>query len=333
MGGRSSRIEYVTDPALLDQIKRLKSQLDSHSRDSQQTISNLQSQLQSQLQNISNLQATINILQKEADNLKEELQKPIRERQAKMKFINDLGLKVTYTNKIILVGHKGQGKSTFLYLLGEGEKPEKSFSDGTQIIETTINQNEFCDTIGIMGWELINLLKLFVLSIYNGIPQDIVVFCQDRVYHAMVCLGALGILNPMIVSMQSNVWTQINKNRITLLNQSVKGKNIKRVKPESDLDLIYRLDDFEEFKKMGLYPITHHDNIRQIADRRKQEGINPFGQVQSLLGTTIKIQDNEPEIREILFRMIYIYEKKYKKMPKGQLAFMNNAQLNEFEKL
>jgi len=43
-------------------------------------------------------------------------------------------------------------------------------------------------------------------------------------------------------------------------------------------------------------------------------------------------QDNDLR-KELVFRFIYIYEKKYKSLKNGELQFMNNAKLEEFGQL
>mgnify|MGYP001118020633 CR=1 FL=1 len=111
------------------------------------------------------LQDELENMRKEAAKNEELLKKPIRDRENRVTFVNDLKLELKQTETIVLVGQKGKGKSTFLYLLGEGPKPEKAYTDGTT---ATLAEQEFCDTIGIHGWEMHNLAKLLVLLIYRG---------------------------------------------------------------------------------------------------------------------------------------------------------------------
>ena len=56
----------------------------------------------------------------------------------------------------------------------------------------------FIHSIGLRGWTEEEVLKLFVLMIYDGIPKDIIVFANGRVEHLIVILSLLGTINLMI---------------------------------------------------------------------------------------------------------------------------------------
>ena len=60
-----------------------------------------------------------------------QLEKDVKDRENKMKYVNDLELPIRQINSLLLVGPKGFGKSTFMWLLGRGEEPSSTFGDGS----------------------------------------------------------------------------------------------------------------------------------------------------------------------------------------------------------
>lgn len=52
-------------------------------------------------------------LRQSLQNIEREKQKIIVELNEKIKYVNNLILKINYTNKTLLIGNKGAGKSTF----------------------------------------------------------------------------------------------------------------------------------------------------------------------------------------------------------------------------
>ncbi len=77
----------------------------------------------------------------------------------------------------LIMGVKGSGKSTFIYLRGLGLKPTKSATDGTRAYTVIDHASDdvlvteranYTDTIGLMGWAVDDLYKLIVLLIYTG---------------------------------------------------------------------------------------------------------------------------------------------------------------------
>ncbi|OWA52251.1 hypothetical protein BV898_16709 [Hypsibius exemplaris] len=265
-------------------------------------------------------------------DLQIELRKPILDREAKVGFVNSLGLEIKQNEKLLLVGPKGMGKSTFMWLLNAGEKPVQSLSDGTVEI---VQLKKFVDSIGLSGWSTEELLKLLVLMIYDGIPKDLIIFGNDRIDIPLTNLGLLGINNPMIVMMFGDFWQKYEprkggRQRIHLLDDS---NGVRRVQPVEDLDLVYNLDVYADIKEFGRgTPITHHDNIDALVrDRCEKAKIRPFQHLLEILGKTftVKATENDHGI-EMLFRFIYIYEKKF---GRDRLAFMNKATLQDFANL
>ncbi|OQV22020.1 hypothetical protein BV898_04230 [Hypsibius exemplaris] len=265
-------------------------------------------------------------------DLEIELRKPILDREAKVSFVNSLGLDIKQNEKLLLVGPKGMGKSTFMWLLNAGEKPVPSISDGTVEI---VQLQKFVDSIGLTGWSTEELLKLLVLMIYDGIPKDLIIFGNDRIDIPLTNLGLLGINNPMIVMMFGDFWQKYEprkggRQRIHLLEDN---HGVRRVQPVEDLDMVYNLDVYADIKEFGRgTPITHHDNLDGLVRNRCEKAkIRPFQHLLDILGKTFTVKAGENDHgTEMLFRFIYIYEKKF---GKDRLAFMNKATLQDFANL
>jgi len=63
-------------------------------------------------------------------------------------------------------------------------------------------------------------------------------------------------------------------------------------------------------------------------------GVCPFEAILNALGTTFQVQMQEPNFRvELIFRYLYIYHKKYQYLPDGDLLFMNECDLDDFDKV
>jgi len=260
-------------------------------------------------------------LEREKQKIIDELNKPIKELNEKIKYVNDLNLKINYTNKVLLIGNKGAGKSTYLWLIKIGKKPEPSLQDGTTKLEF---HNGYIDTIGII-WSYESLLKLIVLLIYSEFPKDVMIFTNDRVMPPLTLLATIGIINPIIVILHSNFWKLYNNKKIELDNNNF-------VKDNSDLEYIYNFDAYNKIKDLNIgKTITHQDNINKIILERNQHSISPFENIIKEIGNKIIInKENNNASIQCLFRFIYIYDKKYKNIPNGTQLFLNNATLSEF---
>ncbi|XP_055329755.1 uncharacterized protein LOC129582287 [Paramacrobiotus metropolitanus] len=258
-----------------------------------------------------------------------ELQLPIKEREERIAYVNSRKLPIRQTESVLLLGMKGLGKSTFLWLLNKGPKPKPSRSDGTVEI---LHVDGFVDSIGLRGWGPEELLKLLVLMIYDGIPKDLIVFGNDRIQLPIMSLGLLGVNNPMIVMMSSEFWRNLepedeDDQPIHLVEDA---KGVRRVEPEKDLRRVYNMKVYAEIKKhqLGTTPITHHDDLESLVRTRNDAGIRPFQFLMDGLGQQFHVEKENDHYMEALFRFIYIYETKYKR---DRLKFMNNATLQEFK--
>lgn len=278
------------------------------------------------------LNNTLSEMRKELSKLQDDLARPVRDREEKVNFVNNLKVPIKVNSSLLILGQKGSGKSTFLYLLGVGPKPEKCLTDGSKEI-TMSKADAFTDTIGLQ-WTLDGLFKLMVLLIYKGIPSDLIVCGNDRVLQATEALSLLGINSPLIVMMKpSTLWDGLEEKEIYLVADS---NGVMKVNPPRKLQRLYYLDMYEKLASLGVgRGITHEDDIQSIRVDRKTAGLNPFNSLVSKLGATYTapatIAASADKRLEILFRFLWIYEKKYKGLPQGDLKFMNSCQLSEFE--
>ena len=247
------------------------------------------------------------------------------ERRPRADYVNKLKLHVRVTDTILLVGPKGMGKSTFLWLLGEGDKPRLSLSDGT----TDVTQRgKFIDTMGLNAWTIEEFVKLLVLFLYRGFPRDLIVFTNGKVAHPISTLALAGIKNPMVVILSSTFWRSFNKGHITLTRDN--SSRIQQVSQMSDLEEIYHEELYCAVRSLGMgTPVTHR-NITEISEKRARASILPF---QNLLGRLPKGQyvvdpnNSENEISELLFRFIYIYDKIY---ARDAASFMSRGKQQDF---
>lgn len=142
-----------------------------------------------------------------------ELNKPAQERKAKADHVNAMKVLVARTESVLLLGRKGMGKSTFLFLIGEGEKPSPSFGDGTVQFQKSKSEM-YMDSIGC-DWTLANVFKVIAVLLCNGgIPKDMIIFTNDRIAEAVEALALARILNPMLVVMKTAVWENINEGMV-----------------------------------------------------------------------------------------------------------------------
>jgi len=269
---------------------------------------------------VADLELAMKKLERERIETENRLNKPIRDMEEKMKFVNNLNLRINYTNKTLLIGNKGTGKSTYLWLLKVEEKPNPSFKDGTTKL---VFHKDYIDTIGIV-WSHESLIKLLVLLIYTEFPRDLIIFTNDRIMQPMSVLASVEIITPIIVILHSSFWTMYNKGKIQL------DKNNNTL-DKDDLHLIYNTNSYEQIKAMQLgQTITHEDDIKRILNGRVTNNVEPFTNIKQILGDKFKIDNSSSSLVSCIFRYIYIYEKYYKTNVDGMQLFLNSAELVEF---
>ncbi|XP_055332393.1 uncharacterized protein LOC129584283 isoform X2 [Paramacrobiotus metropolitanus] len=276
---------------------------------------------------VNNLIKNIQQAEQRAQTIAAQIERPARDRARKVAFVNGLNLCIRQTDSLLLVGAKGTGKSTFLWLLNKGDQPKRTTSDGTGEI---IHLEGYVDSIGLRGWTPEELWKLFVLLIYHGMPKDIIVFSNDRVDLPVTTLGLLGITNPMFVIMSSDFWRNHQspvggRPRIELVEDC---RGVRRVFPESDLEHVYNLPVYRDIEEYHLgTPITHHTDIEELVRKRADIGVQPFRFLMDKLGSRFHLDNENDHHLEAIFRFIWIYEKQYQR---DALGFMNNASLQDF---
>jgi len=102
--------------------------------------------------------------------LEEQLQRPVQDRARKARYVNGLRLDCRKSKTVLLAGHKGHYKTSFLYWYGvERTKPIKTFADATKVVASPLGSGLYCDSIGLTSWDLQNILKLIVLLLEQGI--------------------------------------------------------------------------------------------------------------------------------------------------------------------
>lgn len=269
-------------------------------------------------------------------------------RQAKVDFVNGLNLDIKHTESLLLLGPKGMHKSTYLWLRGLGDKPQphapaassSSSSGSSAQCGSTVTIKHvaggFIDTIGLRGWSPEELLKLMVLLIYHGLPQDLIAFSSDRTLGPLASLALLGLANPMVVILHGNFWEVVSPPReVVKLVPTVDaaGRFVQRVEPEANLRELYHQHGYAMAREHGLgQPITHHEDPATLMAERRAAGIHPFEHLRQKLGQRFTAHVDPAAADhtvEMLFRLIFIYEKVYNK---DDLAFMNDAALDDFHK-
>eukprot|EP00465_Bigelowiella_longifila_P014795 CAMPEP_0185258086 /NCGR_PEP_ID=MMETSP1359-20130426/7063_1 /TAXON_ID=552665 /ORGANISM="Bigelowiella longifila, Strain CCMP242" /LENGTH=332 /DNA_ID=CAMNT_0027843441 /DNA_START=14 /DNA_END=1012 /DNA_ORIENTATION=- len=263
---------------------------------------------------------------KEIARLNKLIEKPIQDRKKKVDFVNGLKLEIKNTEKTLLIGSKGKGKSTFLWLQGKGPKPEKSMKDGTTKL---VYGDDFIDTVGI-NWTVESLLKLFVIFIYRGIPSDVLVVHNDRIVGPIQKLAAVGVATPMAAIMRdmSLFYELVEDGAITIQE----GKNGDIDIPERKLKFLYNLDAAKEISGLSLCKTVMHHNMDAAIEERSNAKVAPFAGLLTVLGqrfTAPSEADGLSPLKEHLFLLIHLFEKKYREKKDGELDCLNNATLIE----
>lgn len=137
-------------------------------------------------------------------------------------------------------------------------------------------------------------------------------------------LGSVGIINPIIVILHSNFWKLYNKGKIDLDENNYVE--------EDDLEFIYNFDAYEKINKLNLgTTITHQNNLKELLKNRYNNSVKPFENIKKLIGEKFVINTKfDNQYMDLIFRFIYIYDKKYKNKENSIQEFLNHAVLSEF---
>ncbi|XP_055339032.1 uncharacterized protein LOC129588710 [Paramacrobiotus metropolitanus] len=305
-------------------LERLQRKHKEEQQEIQEKMKNEQREYQEKLNSYSQ---RISEAKKRMQEIQDQMEKPIKDREQKLAFVNGLGLPIRETDNVLLLGPKGMGKSTFLWLLNKGEKPTRTMHDGTKDL---VQVPGFTDSIGLRAWTPEELLKLLTLLIYDGIPRDLIIFSNERIDLPVTSLGLVGINNPMFVVMSSAFWSNYglradNPRKINLIQDE---RGVRRIQPEENLGAAYNMEIYRIIREEGLgTPLTHHDNLEDMVQRRHSNGVQPFQYFIDKLRDQFTVEMENDSTMEALFRFVYLYEKVYEK---DRLKFMNMATLEEF---
>jgi len=137
-------------------------------------------------------------LQKDYESLVKTVESEGKEYDKIHNYILNGKFRIRSGDKYALIGPKGSGKSTFIWMHNLCEKPIESLKDGT----TQVTSNDdVIDTIGI-DITLEHLLRLIVLFIIKGIPNTLYLFYNsDRLIEPKLLLQMLGIPKCYLVSL------------------------------------------------------------------------------------------------------------------------------------
>lgn len=137
-----------------------------------------------------NLAGEILRVQKQMEELVESTRKEEKMLAKMSDYFKEKPIQIRYTNKFGFIGPKGMGKTTFIWMHGRCEKPQKVLDDGTK--EILYNSATTVDTIGI-PMTLEHLLRLMALFLINEVPNSLYLFGNDRITEPILLLSHLGI--------------------------------------------------------------------------------------------------------------------------------------------
>lgn len=114
-------------------------------------------------------------------------------------------LRFRFDGTYAVLGNKGMGKSTFLWLRGEGVRPTPSFRNGTT---ETIKMGSHVDTIGT-SFEIESILKQVSVLLVKDTPSHVILCNGDRTERPLLALSHLFIKNvPCIYINPSRVFEE-----------------------------------------------------------------------------------------------------------------------------
>jgi len=197
---------------------------------SSETHSDLKSQIEKLNKEIVALRLKAN-----ADEVKyESIRKFVNERKFTIGFMQD---------KMALMGPKGAGKSTWLWMRGYGAKPDNVVGDGT--IELELSENvDYLDTVGI-DFNFHGVMKFMAcLIVHNHFPDTLIVCCNAHlVSQAVSVLACLGVSKFYLICL--NVESAHNKGNV----------------PEAFNSAVY---DRISAKYPGVIPVYAHTHIQSL---------------------------------------------------------------------
>ncbi|KAJ3317812.1 hypothetical protein HDV06_001132 [Boothiomyces sp. JEL0866] len=242
------------------------------------------------------------------------------------KYVNGLKLKIIKTDKILIFGDKGSGKSTYLWLLNEiDEPPVNNVTDSTVEFLYT---NNFIDTVGINTKCIDHYYKLFTLLIYKGWPKDIILSLDDRplAKNSQICyLEKFKLTNFMFFKLDySHIYRQIDN-----------GKN-KSDLVANDVFILNKMSQVE-INNFNLQPVSHiFKEVIELSNDRKLKNLNQINHYLFLNCDYYyydKEFNGEDIIHTTLTKYIYVYDKYFKNNNEKNDADFINCEELEIEKL
>ena len=155
----------------------------------------------------------INESQEELQKLNQKLMRQENSYRAMKSHVDSIHLHLRFVDKTLMLGPKGTGKSTFLWLrslLGIAEavpKPVFSAKDGTTSLV------HYCDTVDAvgMGIEVDKIMRLIALLIYKrSVPKSLILFSL-RPIPDIVVLNHLLISDVNVCLLQGAITHQLDK--------------------------------------------------------------------------------------------------------------------------
>lgn len=251
---------------------------------------------------------------------KDQIDRPVKKFKEKMKRFGKMARPVVL-DKILLLGVKGAGKSTFKYLLTGNDKPIPDQIDGTKTLRYDANT---IDTIGLVNGEVDEIMKLFALLCHKGLPKDIIVFPQSDRTHIFTNLVRIGLIQPMFTSINNSVWTHLNGSngrfgviepiRTTVVSNKVKIE-------EADMNKIYNVQSIDFIEKNGIGKFVTHDDFDNVVSDRDERFMEIF---LDNVFTDGMIHESDNYIRMSLYKYMYLWRFKYSMMNSddNELKFM-----------
>jgi hypothetical protein len=292
---KQAQIQYEEHRRQLEQASRR----EAETRQALQTQENAVRELTAQLERINR-----------ANQVVQEQKREI------VRFINNRGIRVTYLeNKWALVGPKGSGKSTFLWLMGISDKPMATFDDGTVSLS---DHHNFVDTIGVdINTE--SLLRMLVLFIIRGVPDKIILFGNDRTLSE----GNIALLN--LLSISNFLFCSLN---IEYIFGGVDTDDETNEDQPREVKNMYNRRVYRQLRRSGLgvTPITHEDDITAIGGRSQMRILRNMFPNDRIEITEDEINNQSGDIlvsyKVYIIKLIYEF---YNKYSGDELRFINSA--------
>jgi len=255
MGSRSTK-QSLDTTNLTNKINKLQSELtnvNDDNRKKREDLINEQNKLKEELNRLlkhnENLNNMITDLNKQISRLNDIANKDMKKYDEIKNYFDENIIRIIRTDNSVIVGPKGHGKSSFLWIKGICDRPTKTYNDGTTEL---VLENKFIDTIGI-NMELNLLLKMIAVLIVKGLPRSLILCINDGIERALILFSHL----------------LIKKMYIVIIDPKYLHKKYDKKKDFSLLNKkeLYDLQAYKEIKEIEsgcIVPIDHNEEINNI---------------------------------------------------------------------